>query len=122
MVGDGVNDLAALAAADVGVAVRNGAQASHHVADVCLAARGLRPLERFLVGARSTMRAIKVNLAVSVLYNAGGAVLAFFGLVNPLVAAVLMPLSGLTVLAIALRLPSFELPSADPRGVDKETR
>jgi cation transport ATPase len=68
------------------------------------------------------MRAIKVNLAVSVLYNAGGAVLAFFGLVNPLVAAVLMPLSGLTVLAIALRLPSFELPSADPAGVERETR
>ena len=113
MVGDGVNDLAALAAADVGVAVRNGAQASHHVADVCLAARGLRPLERFLSGAHSTMRAIKVNLAVSVAYNAGGAVLAFFGLVNPLVAAILMPLSGLTVLAIALKMPSFELPDAE---------
>ncbi|MFZ4750939.1 MAG: heavy metal translocating P-type ATPase [Phycisphaerales bacterium] len=113
MVGDGVNDLAALAAADVGVAVRNGAQASHHVADVCLAARGLRPLERFLVGARSTMGAIKVNLAVSVLYNAAGGVLAFAGLVNPLVAAVLMPLSGLTVLVLALRLPSFELPEMD---------
>ena len=40
---------------------------------------------------------------------AGGA-LAFAGLVNPLVAAVLMPLSGLTVLILALRLPSFELP------------
>ena len=113
MVGDGVNDLAALAAADVGVAVRNGAQASHHVADVCLAARGLRPLERFLSGAHSTMRAIKVNLAVSVAYNAGGAVLAFLGLVNPLVAAILMPLSGLTVLAIALKMPSFELPNAE---------
>ncbi|MEY4118096.1 MAG: hypothetical protein RLZZ116_1424 [Planctomycetota bacterium] len=113
MVGDGVNDLAALAAADVGVAVRNGAQASHHVADVCLAARGLRPLERFLSGAHSTMRAIKVNLAVSVAYNAGGAVLAFLGLVNPLVAAILMPLSGLTVLAIALKMPSFELPDAE---------
>jgi len=112
MVGDGVNDLAALAAADVGVAVRNGAQASHHVADVCLAARGLRPLERFLVGARSTMRTIRVNLAVSVLYNAGGGALAFLGLVNPLVAGVLMPLSGLTVLVIALRMPSFELPAA----------
>ena len=109
MVGDGVNDLAALAAAGVGIAVRNGAQASHHVADVCLAARGLRPLERFLVGSRSTMRAIRVNLAVSVGYNAVGGALAFAGLVNPLVAAVLMPVSGLTVLMLALRLPSFEL-------------
>ena len=112
MVGDGVNDLAALAAADVGVAVRNGAQASHHVADVCLAARGLRPLERFIVGSRSTMRAIRVNLAVSVGYNAAGGVLAFAGLVNPLVAAILMPLSGLTVLVLALRMPSFALPDS----------
>lgn len=114
MVGDGVNDLAALAAADVGVAVRNGAQASHHVADVCLAARGLRPLERFIQGSRSTMRAIRVNLAVSVAYNACGGILAFAGLVNPLVAAVLMPLSGLTVLVLALRMPSFEI-AAEPK-------
>ena len=111
MVGDGVNDLAALAAADVGVAVRNGAQASHHVADVCLAASGTRPLARFLEGARTSMRAIKINLVVSVAYNALGGLLAFAGLVNPLVAAILMPLSGLTVLVLALQLPSFELPS-----------
>jgi Cu2+-exporting ATPase len=111
MVGDGVNDLAALAAADVGVAVRDGVQASHHVADVCLAASGMRPLERFLAGARSTMRAIRVNLAVSLGYNLVGGALAFLGLVNPLVAAVLMPLSGLTVLVLALRIPSFELPT-----------
>jgi cation transport ATPase len=52
-----------------------------------------------------------VNLAVSVLYNIAGGALAFAGLVNPLVAAVLMPLSGLTVLILALRLPSFELPA-----------
>jgi len=44
------------------------------------------------------MRAIRVNLAVSVGYNALGGALAFAGLVNPLVAAVLMPVSGLTVL------------------------
>ncbi len=114
MVGDGVNDLAALAAADVGVAVRNGAQASHHVADVCLAARGIRPLERFLAGSRSTMRTIKANLLISVGYNIVGGALAFLGLVNPLVAAVIMPLSGLTVLVVALRMPSFAIPQPRP--------
>jgi Cu2+-exporting ATPase len=112
MVGDGVNDLAALAAADVGVAVRNGAQASHHVADVCLAARGIRPLERFLAGSRSTMRTIEANLLISVGYNIVGGALAFAGLVNPLVAAVIMPLSGLTVLVVALRMPTFEIPAS----------
>jgi P-type Cu2+ transporter len=112
MVGDGVNDLAALAAADVGVAVRNGAQASHHVADVCLAARGIRPLEHFLVGARSTMRTIEVNLLISIAYNVVGGAMAFAGLVNPLVAAIIMPQSGLTVLVVALRMPKFEIPDA----------
>jgi len=116
MVGDGVNDLAALAAADVGVAVRNGAQASHHVADVCLAAPGMRPLARFLEGSRTSMGAIKTNLAVSVAYNAFGGALAFAGLINPLVAAIIMPLSGLTVLVLALRLPSFELPDRVERN------
>lgn len=105
----------ALAAADIGVSLRNGAQASHHVADVCLAAPGMRPLERFIEGSRTTMRAIRINLAISVAYNALGGVLAFAGLVNPLVAALLMPLSGLTVLVLALRLPSF-----DPKSLHGE--
>jgi cbb3-type cytochrome oxidase maturation protein len=89
----------ALAAADIGVSLRNGAQASHHVADVCLAAPGMRPLERFLEGSRTTVCAIRINLAISVAYNALGGVIAFAGLLNPLMAAILMPLSGLTVLA-----------------------
>jgi Cu2+-exporting ATPase len=110
MVGDGVNDLAAMAAADVGVAVRNGAQSALHVADACLAAGGLKPLLRLLEGAARTMDAIRVNLAISIAYNILGAVLAFYGLVNPLVAAILMPISGLTVVALALAIPKFELP------------
>ncbi|MFO0826821.1 MAG: heavy metal translocating P-type ATPase [Phycisphaerales bacterium] len=108
MVGDGVNDLAAMAAADVGVAVRDGAQAALHVADVCLAAGGLRPLARLFDGAARTLRAIHVTLAVSVAYNVLGGALAFFGLVNPLVAAILMPVSSLTVLGLALWLPKFD--------------
>ncbi|MFZ9880216.1 MAG: hypothetical protein ACO3QC_02290, partial [Phycisphaerales bacterium] len=54
-----------------------------------------------------SMRAIRTNLGISIAYNAVGGALAFAGLVNPLVAAVLMPLSGLTVLVIALRMPDF---------------
>jgi Cu2+-exporting ATPase len=109
MVGDGVNDLAAMAAADVGVAVRNGAQSALHVADACLAAGGLLPLVRLLEGARRTMHTIRVNLAVSIAYNVVGGALAFAGMINPLVAAILMPVSGLTVVALALAMPKFEL-------------
>jgi len=46
---------------------------------------------------------------VSIAYNTAGGVLAFLGFVNPLVAAVLMPVSSLTVMAIALAMPSFSL-------------
>ncbi len=118
MVGDGVNDLAAMAAADVGIAVRNGAQSALHVADACLAAGGLLPLLRLMEGSRRTLYAIRLNLIVSVAYNVLGGALAFAGLVNPLVAAILMPVSGLTVVAIALAMPKFELTEEDGlRGV-----
>ena len=108
MAGDGVNDLAAMASADVGIAVREGAQAALATADVCLAQPGLAPLVSLLDGARRSMRTIHVNFAVSLAYNLAGGALAVLGLVNPLVAAVIMPLSGLTVTAIALRMPRFD--------------
>ncbi len=104
MVGDGINDLAALAAADCGVAVRGGAQSASRTADACLAAEGLTPLVILLESARRTMRTIRLNLGLSLAYNAVGAAAAFAGLVNPIVASILMPLSGLTVLATSLSL------------------
>ena len=58
------------------------------------------------------MRTIEANLLISVGYNIVGGALAFAGLVNPLVAAVIMPLSGLTVLVVALRMPTFEIPAS----------
>jgi cation transport ATPase len=65
-------------------------------------------------GARRTMRTIHVNFAVSLAYNIAGAALAATGTINPLIAAILMPLSGLTVTAVALRMPRFgpSLPAA----------
>jgi cation transport ATPase len=53
------------------------------------------------------MRTIHVNFAVSLAYNITGAALAATGTINPLIAAILMPLSGLTVTAVALRMPRF---------------
>ena len=65
------------------------------------------------------MRTVHVNFAISTAYNVVGAVLAAAGLINPLVAAILMPLSGLTVTAVALRMPRFEAPAGGPGGVGK---
>lgn len=108
MVGDGVNDAAALTAATVGVAVRGGAEAAMAVADVFLAADGLGALRRLLAGARRTMRVIRLNLAFSLAYNVVGAALALAGRIDPLAAAILMPLSSLTVILHSYRARTFD--------------
>lgn len=97
MIGDGANDAIALAQADVGVAAHSSVTLSLRAADIHLCAPGVRPLYEVLVIARETLRVVKRNLGFSILYNgiAGGFALA--GKIDPLFAAVLMPLSALTV-------------------------
>lgn len=107
MAGDGVNDSAALAAASVGVAVHGGAEVSLRAADVYITRPGLTPLVELVRGGRRAVRIIRSNFAASLGYNSIAVVLAIAGLVNPLVAAILMPISSLTVLAFALGGRSF---------------
>jgi P-type Cu2+ transporter len=97
MVGDGVNDAAAIAAAHVGVGVHGGAEACLSTADVYLTQPGLSALVSLHEGARNTLRVIRRNIALSIGYNIVGASLAVAGILSPLIAAVLMPLSSITV-------------------------
>ncbi|MFH1570693.1 MAG: heavy metal translocating P-type ATPase [Gemmatimonadota bacterium] len=118
MVGDGVNDAAAMALADVGVAVHGGAGASILAADVVLTREGLAPLLDLLVGARRVLAVVWRNLGFSLVYNVIGAALAVAGLVGPLLAAVLMPISSLTVIlssALSRTFPAAGRPPARPR-------
>lgn len=107
MVGDGVNDAAAMALSDVGVAVEGGAGAALLAADVVVTRGGLAPLLDLLRGSRRLLGVIYRNLGFSLLYNIAGATLAIMGLVGPLLAAVLMPISSLTVILSSVLARSF---------------
>jgi Cu2+-exporting ATPase len=110
MVGDGVNDAAAIAAATVGVGVHGGAEACLSSADVFLARPGLGSLVTLVEGAERTLGVIRRNIAFSLLYNVAGAALAVTGVINPLIAAVLMPASSLTVILASWLSRTFEAP------------
>jgi Cu2+-exporting ATPase len=121
MVGDGVNDAAALTLSDVGIAIQGGAEASLAAADVFSTRGGLEPVVELVQGARRTLALVRRNLGLSLLYNVIAAGLALGGHIHPLLAAILMPLSSLTIVVSTVAHRSFEAP-AKPAEASLPTR
>ena len=102
MVGDGLNDSGALAAADVGVALTDDIATFSPASDAILSAEHFGELPRYLDLSRRALRIVQISFVISLIYNVVGGYFAVSGQLSPLIAAILMPVSSVSVVGFAV--------------------
>ncbi|OOF39570.1 copper-translocating P-type ATPase [Rodentibacter mrazii] len=109
MVGDGINDAAALVMANVSFAMKSGSDVAEQAASATLMWQSIKQLADGIFIAQATLKNIKQNLFFALIYNALGIPLAALGYLNPVIAGAAMALSSISVLTNALRLKRLKI-------------